>query len=85
GADMAGPSIAGLSTRAAEIIESADYQGDADNVSDYIRESIVEPSAHVVPGSMYSANGVSFMPSSYANDLSDEQIDHLAAYLESFK
>lgn len=85
GADMAGPSIAGLSTRAAEIIESADYTGDADTVSGYIRESIVEPSAHVVAGSMYSANGVSFMPSSYADDLSDEQIDHLTAYLESFK
>lgn len=85
GADMAGPSIAGLSTRAAEIIESADYTGDADTVSGYIRESIVEPSAHVVPGSMYSANGMSFMPSSYADDLSDEQIDHLTAYLESFK
>ncbi len=85
GADMAGPSIAGLSTRAAEIIESAEYQGDADSVSGYIRESIVEPSAHVVAGSMYSANGVSFMPSTYADDLSDEQIDHLTAYLESFK
>jgi len=85
GADMAGPSIAGLSTRAAEIIESADYTGGADTVSGYIRESIVEPSAHVVPGSMYSANGVSFMPSSYADDLSDEQIDHMTAYLESFK
>lgn len=84
GADMAGPSLAGLGTRAARIIESPEYTGNADTVTGYIRESIIEPSAHVIPGPMYSANGVSFMPDTYG-ELNDEQIDHLAAYLGSFK
>ena len=34
---------------------------------------------------MYSANGVSFMPDTYAKSLTPEQIDQLAAYLTSLK
>jgi nitric oxide reductase subunit C len=45
----------------------------------------VEPSAHVVPGAMYSANGVSFMPNTYAQSLKPEEVDQLAAYLLSLK
>jgi nitric oxide reductase subunit C len=85
GADMAGPSLAGLAARAQQIIESPDYTGDAQDVRGYIRESILEPSAHLVPGPMYSADGVSFMPNSYDEDLSAEQIEQLAAYLETFR
>lgn len=85
GADMAGPTLAGLGTRAASIIESPDYKGDADDVLGYIRESITDPGAHLVPGAMFSANGVSFMPNTYADSLSPEQIDQLAAYLETFR
>jgi nitric oxide reductase subunit C len=85
GADMAGPSLAGLVSRAREIVRSPDYAGDADDVAGYIRESILHPSAHLVPGAMYSANGVSFMPNTYVEALSPSQIDQLAAYLESFK
>ena len=85
GADMAGPSLAGLGARAAEVIESPDYQGEADDASAYIRESILDPSAHLVSGAMYSANGVSFMPATYAEALSEEQLEHLTAYLESFR
>ena len=85
GADMAGPTLAGLATRAAQLITSPDYPGEADNVQGYIRESIVAPSIHLVPGTMYSADGTSFMPSGYADSLTDEQIDQLAAYLATFK
>lgn len=85
GADMAGPTLAGLGARAASIIESPDYNGDADDVLGYIRESITDPGAHLVPGAMYSANGVSFMPNTYTDTLSPEQIDQLAAYLETFR
>jgi nitric oxide reductase subunit C len=85
GADMAGPTLAGLSTRAANIIASPDYTGTADDVFGYIRESITDPSVHLVPGAMYSANGVSFMPNTYVDTLSPEQIDHLTAYLETFR
>lgn len=85
GADMAGPTLAGLATRAQAIITSADYQGEAEDVEGYIRESIVAPSAYLVPGSMYSAGGTSFMPQGYDESLTPEQIDQLVAYLATLK
>lgn len=82
---MAGPSLAGLSERAAAIIAAPGYAGSAKDVAGYVRESIVAPSAHLVPGAMFSANGTSFMPSTYQSALTSEQIDHLVAYLGSLK
>ena len=49
------------------------------------RESLLSPALGCTPGPMYSANGVSFMPATYGQDLTPEQIDHLVAYLASFK
>lgn len=85
GADMAGPSLAGLGTRAQQTLASSTYKGSATDVEGFIRESITDPSAHLVAGAMYSADGVSFMPNTYKGDLSAEQVNHLAAYLASFK
>lgn len=85
GVNLAGPTLAGMLTRAQETIDSPDYTGSATTPEDYIRESIVEPSAWLYPGAMYSANGVSFMPATYGQDLTPEEIDHLVAYLASFK
>lgn len=85
GVNLAGPTLAGLASRAEKIMASADYQGSADSVEAYIRESIVEPSAYLYPGEMYSAGGTSFMPTTYADSLTPEQLDHLIAYLASFK
>ena len=85
GVNMAGPSLAGLATAAQKRLASPDYKGKAKDVAGYIHESIVEPSAHVVPGAMYSANGQSFMPNTYGKDLKPEQLDQLVAYLSSFK
>ncbi len=85
GVDMAGPSLSGISARAEKVIASPEYKGKAKDVAGYIRESIVEPSAYVVPGPMYSAEGTSFMPDTFGKDLTPEQIDHLVAYLSTFK
>lgn len=85
GVNLAGPSLANLATVAEETIKSDDYKGKATTAEEFIRESIVEPSAYLYPGPMFSANGVSFMPPSYGKDLSKEDIDHLVAYLASFK
>jgi len=85
GADMAGPSLAGVAARAAEIIASSEYSGAASDPETYIRESITHPSAYLVPGAMYSAAGTSFMPATYGDTLSEAQIAQLAAYLASFK
>src|SRR5690606_22474698 len=65
GANMAGPTMAGIVSRATEVLRSGNYKGEATDVEGYIRESIVKPSAHLVEGAMYSANGTSFMPNGY--------------------
>jgi nitric oxide reductase subunit C len=85
GVNMAGPTMAGLVGRAERILASPDYKGNAKDVPGYIRESLVEPSAHLTPGPMFSANGVSFMPNTYQKDLSPEQLDHLVAYLMTLR
>lgn len=85
GANMAGPTLAGIASRAAVLVNSGSYKGQAKDVEGYIRESVVSPSSHVVPGDMYSANGTSFMPTGYGESLSAEQLDNLVAYLATLK
>lgn len=85
GVNMAGPSLAGLVARTDPMLTGGAYKGKATDVAGYIRESVRSPSAHLVSGDMYSANGVSFMPDTYAKSLTPEQIDQLAAYLTSLK
>lgn len=85
GADGAGPSLAGVATRAELLVGSPDYTGQATDVEGYLRESIMEPSAHLNVGGMYSANGMSFMPDTFDESLSEEQIDQLVAFLATLK
>lgn len=84
GVNLAGPSLAGLRTFFEKIKASGEYTGKATTAEEFVRESIVEPSAWLHPGPMYSAGGVSFMPPNYGEDLSDEQVDQLVAYLLSY-
>jgi len=81
GVNMAGPTLAGSAARADERIASPDYEGTATTAAEYLRESIVDPSRFLVPGAMYSADGTSFMPNTYVNDLTPEQIDQIVEYL----
>jgi nitric oxide reductase subunit C len=85
GVNMAGPSLAGLSARTQALLTSGQYKGKAKDLPGYIRESVTEPSAHIVPGPMHSANWVSFMPTTYGKDLTPVQIEQLTAYLSSLK
>ncbi|KAA0943186.1 MULTISPECIES: cytochrome c [unclassified Pseudomonas] len=85
GVNLAGPTLAGLAARAKQVMASPDYKGEAKDVEGFIRESIVTPSAYLHPGDMYSANGMSFMPDTFAKSLTPEQIDQLVAYLASFQ
>lgn len=82
---MPGPSLAGVGTRAREIISSADYTGKAKDAETYMHESIVEPGAHLVPGANFSAGGMSLMPPGFGDRLSKDEIDDLVAYLMSLK
>lgn len=83
--NMVGPTLAGMRARAEQTLAAADFKGKAKSPEEYIRESIVAPSAHLVPGAMYSANGVSFMPDTYAKTLGPEQVDQLVAYLMTLR
>ena len=85
GANMAGPSLAGVATRAEQAITSAGYKGQAKDAAAYLSETVTQPSAHTVAGAMYSASGVSFMPATYGKDLTPDQITQLVAYLATFK
>ena len=85
GVNLAGPSLAGLAARTAELLKSGAYHGKATDLAGYIRESVTSPSAHLVPGAMYSAGGASFMPPGYGKDLTPAQIEQLVAYLSSLK
>ena len=82
---LVGPSLAGAGTRALEILNTPGYTGTAKTPGDYIRESILHPSAYVVPGATYSAGGQSIMPDVYRDTLKPEDIDHLVAYLVTLK
>jgi nitric oxide reductase subunit C len=82
---LVGPSLAGSGTRAMEILKTPGYTGKATVPEEYIRESILQPSAYLVPGETYSAGGQSIMPAIYQDTLKPEDIDHLVAYLVTLK
>ncbi len=65
---IVGPSQAGLATRAASRVAGL-------SAEEYIRQSIVEPNAHIVEG---FTEGVMYQ--FYATDLTEQQIDDLVAY-----
>jgi mono/diheme cytochrome c family protein len=73
GIRIVGPSHAGLGSRAATVVAGQ-------TAAEYLKESIVNPDAHVTegfaPGTMYG---------NYDNELSDEQIDALVAYMLTLK
>ncbi len=81
GTTLAGPSLAGIASHAGAMLGQSDYRGTATDAASYIRESIVTPSAHLVPGARYSADGRSFMPDNFRETLTPKQIEQLVAYL----
>ncbi|MGZ8211412.1 MAG: c-type cytochrome [Burkholderiales bacterium] len=85
GVNLAGPSLAGMGGRAERMIKEGTYKGEAKDGAGYIRESILNPHAHVVAGPTYSAAGRSFMPDQYQKTLTPEQVDQLVAYLVTLR
>lgn len=69
GVTLVGPSHAGLGSRAGTLVAGM-------SAEDYLKESILEPDAHVVdgfsPGVMYQ---------NYANELTDDEVEALVAYM----
>jgi nitric oxide reductase subunit C len=86
GLTQIGPSLAGIAKTAAERVADPAYAGTARAPRDYLRESIVKPSAHVVTGANYAApDGTSLMPAFYENTLKPDQIDDLVTYLATLE
>ena len=85
GVNIVGPTLSGIATTAAARVREGDYHGHAKDAAGYIRESIVEPNAHVLTGPTFSAGGRSLMPSDYAQTLKPEQVDQIVAYLLTLK
>lgn len=85
GVNAPGPSLAGVAQRAAQRIAAKDYKGKAKDARGYIRESILDPNAYVVPGQGYAAGGKSLMPATYAQSLKPEQIDQIVNFLMTLK
>jgi sulfur-oxidizing protein SoxX len=71
GETIVGPSLAAVAEVAGQRVPGQSAEA-------YLRKSIVDPDAYVVEG---FARGI--MPASYGNQLSDEQITDLVAYLMS--
>jgi nitric oxide reductase subunit C len=77
-----GPSLAGIGRRAAERVGDPGYAGQAKDAQAYLRESILEPSAYLVPGANFATpTRVSLMPAVYQQQLAPAQVDDLVAYL----
>lgn len=85
GVNLAGPSLAGIGARAATVVTQEGYTGQATDAAGYIRESILNPHAYLVPGPTYSAGGRSFMPDNFGTTLTPEQVDQIVAYLTTLQ
>ena len=70
----------GIGTRAASRITQPDYTGKAKTTEQYLFESITTPGAFVVSG---FSDGV--MPGNYSNQLTDQNMADLIAYLLTLK
>lgn len=69
GETIVGPSLAGMAAVAGQRVPGQSAEA-------YLRDSIVDPDAHLVEGF-----GAGLMPSTYGTQLSDEQVTDLVAYL----
>ena len=80
-----GPSLAGIGHPRRRGHQATRVYRRGRTPEDYIRESILHPSAYVVPGPTFSAGGQSIMPAIYRHMLKPVDVDHLVAYLATLK
>ncbi len=81
-AGVTGPDLTHIASVATQRINDPAYVGAAKSAADYIRESILQPSAFVVPGEGYGRpEGTSLMPVSAGESLQAPELDRLVADL----
>jgi len=76
------PNLGSIGMEAARRVQLAEYRGKAKDAAGYIRESILDPNAFVVPGPNYrTADGQSIMPKTFGATLKPSEVDDLVAFL----
>jgi len=76
------PNLGNIASEAERIVRLPEYRGQATNAAEYIRESILDPNAYIVPGEQYrTADGQSVMPKTFGQTLTPSEIDDLVAFL----
>lgn len=76
------PNLGNIATEAARIVRLPEYRGRAKDAAGYIRESILDPSAHIVPGASYrTADGLSVMPNTFRETLEPSDVEDIVAFL----
>ena len=74
--------LGNIATEAARIVRLPDYHGKAKDAAGYIRESIVDPNAYIVPGQSYrTPDGQSVMPKDFAQTLNAKDLNDVIAFL----
>lgn len=74
-----GPELTNIGTVAGARIQSEDYAGTATTPEEYIRESILNPQAYIVPD--YQP----VMPQTFGDTISQDQLDMLVDYLANLQ
>ena len=76
------PNLGNIATEAARIVRLPEYRGKAQNAAGYIRESILDPNAYIVPGPNYrTPDGQSVMPKDFAQTLNAKDLNDVVAFL----
>jgi nitric oxide reductase subunit C len=76
------PNLGNIATEAGRIVRRPEYRGRAKDAAGYLRESIVDPDAYLVPGAAYrQADGRSLMPKDFGETLTAADLDDLVAFL----
>lgn len=80
------PDLSKVAAMAADHLASGTYTGKATDVAGYLRESILEPGAFIVPGNAaWGTTGKSLMPVKGGATLSDGDVAMIVDYLVTLK
>ena len=77
-----GPDLTAIGETAAQTIASSSYTGSATTVEEFLRESILQPDAHIAPDCGGSPCQKGVMPPSLGQGLSEEELAAVIAHLQ---